>query len=223
MGESIIFASYFAMYPNPQGKNYRKDKTKYIQPLYDSVVKLGLNMIIFHDHLSDKFIRRNSTDKIRFEKYIPRYKIPFMSRFYCYLDYLTKNTYDKILCLDCGDLELYKNPFPLIDDKIMIGSEDGLIEDSTWMRDQFRKAYGETLYGDRQILNCGIIGGRYNALLVLLTLFEEDTRHIKSNIVDMAVFNKLIYDSFNYDTGHPIHTVFGKNEGRESGCYIRHK
>ena len=222
MATNIIFTVYFAMTPNPQGRNWRKNKIGFVQPLYDSVKRLGLDMIIFHDHLKDKFINKYTTDKIRFEKHRPIHSIPTSSRFYCYLEQLEKLKYDKILCLDCGDLELYKDPFPLIDDKILIGSEEGKIGDSIWIKDQFRKAYGKTYYGDRQVLNCGILGGQYRLMRSLLMAFEEDSIN-KTDVVDMAILNKLIYDSYKYKTGEPIHTVFNKFEGPESGCYIRHK
>lgn len=221
-GADIIFASCFTIYPNPQGDIWHKNNINAINPLYDSVKRLDLDMIIFHDQLSVKFIRKYTTDKIRFEKYIPICKIPTMARFHCYMEHLKHNVYETVLCLDCGDLELYKDPFPLIDDKILIGSEEGLIGDSVWMNDIFLKVYKKVYYSDRKILNCGILGGSYNVMSVLLNLFYLDTEHKKSN-VDMAVFNKLVYEIFKYKTGFPIHTIFGKNEGSESGCYIRHK
>ena len=218
---NIIFAAYFATNPNPQGRNWRKNKIVSIQPLYDSVKRLGLDMIVFHDHLKEKFIKKYTTDKIRFIRHRPDHVIPLMSRFYCYLEHLQTNTYDKILCLDCGDLELYRNPFPMIDSRILIGSEEGKIGDSTWMRDIFRKAYGKTYYSDRQVLNCGILGGKFHRMYSLLSEFKFRSFHKKSN-VDMAVFNKIIYDLYNHRTGYPIHTVFGKFENN-TDCFIRHK
>ena len=219
---NIIFTAYFAVHPNPLGRNWRKNKIAFIQPLYDSVKRLGLDMIVFHDHLKDKFIKKYTTDKIRFERYTRTHTVAYMDRFYCYLEHLQTHKYDKILCLDCGDLELYKDPFPLIDNKILIGSEEGKIKDSTWIKDVFRKAYKKTYYGDNQVLNCGMLGGKYYKMQKLLLYFKADSFH-NPNTVDMAVFNRLIYSSFEYNTGYPIHTVFNKFDGPESGCYIRHK
>ena len=218
---NIIFTAYFATHPNPQGKNWRQNKIVFIQPLYDSVKRLGLDMIVFHDNLKDKFIKEYTTDKIRFVRYKPKHHIPLMSRFYCYLEHLRANTYNKILCLDCGDLELYKDAFPLIGDGILIGSEEGRINDSVWMKDIFHKAYGKTYYGDRKILNCGILGGKYHQMCSLLLDFKIHSFHKISN-VDMAVFNKLVYDLRDFKTGYPIHTRFGKFE-ENTDCYIRHK
>ena len=217
----IIFTAYFATHPNPQGRNWRKNNIIFIQPLYDSVKRLRLDMVVFHDHLKDKFIKKYTTDKIRFVKHKPKHTIPTMGRFYCYLEHLRTNIYNKILCLDCGDLELYKDPFPLIGDSILIGSEEGKIGDSIWMKDVFYKAYEKTYYGDRQVLNCGILGGKYHQMCSLLSDFKIHSFHKGSN-VDMAVFNKLIYDFHEFITGYPIHTVFGKFE-ENTDCYIRHK
>lgn len=218
---NTIFTAYFATRPNPQGKNWKKNDIESIQPLYDSVKRLGLDMIIFHDNLNERFTEKYTTDKIRFERYTPIHTVPTMDRFYCYLNHLTMNKYNKILCLDCGDLELYKDAFPLIGDSILIGSEEGKINNSVWMKDVFRKAYGKTYYGDRQILNCGILGGTYYKIRSLLLDFKLDSFRKKSN-VDMAVFNKLIYDFHEFVTGYPIHTKFGKFE-KNTDCYIRHK
>lgn len=223
MGESIIFATYFAREKDPQrGKYWTQNDFTNIKSLYDSVKALGLDMIIFHDHLSKQFISKYSTDKITFEKHTPTNKNATTARFLCYLSYLKRCRYENIMCLDCGDLELYKDPFPLIDDRVIIGSEDGLIGDSTWMTDRFLKVYDRVYYEDKVILNCGILGGKRNNIIHLLSLFRDDINKTQKN-VDMAVFNKIIYDGIPHNTGYPIHTIFNNNEDSQSGCYIRHK
>jgi len=222
MGENIIFTAYFTTKKDPQRRKYwKQNDITLINPLYDSVKRLGLNMIIFQDGASKEFVNKYSTDKIRFERYKLRGEIPLTERFRCYFHYLKKYRYEKILCLDCGDLELFKDPFPLIDDSILIGSEESKIGDSVWIKDKFQKAFGEVSHEDKKVLNCGILGGQYDNLFTLLSEFKQITDTMKRN-ADMAIFNKLIYDGFKFKTGYPIHTVFNKFE-TDSGCYIRHK
>jgi len=220
--KNIILTSYFNTLPDPQRSNYWEgDSIEIMQPLYDSVKNLGLSMIIFHDHLTECFKQKYTTDKITFKEYHPVYNI-LTERFYCYLEHLKVNRYDKVLCLDCSDTEVYRDPFPLIKDKVLIGSEKGKIGKSVFMHNWFSRAYGKTYYPDNNPLNCGILGGKYYMMLKLLTLFEKETLPMRGN-VDMAVFNKLIYDGVEYTTGYPLHTEFWKEEGPDSGCYIKHK
>ena len=223
MGENIIFAVYFTTRRDPQRHKYWKaNQIDLINPLYDSVKRLGLNMIIFQDGASKEFVSKYSTDKIQFKRYKLRSDIIPIERFLCYLDHMKENSYKNILCLDCGDLELYRDPFPLIDNtSVLIGSEENKIKDCSWIVNGFNKVYGKTLYEDNTVLNCGILGGRYDTLYELLSLFKEETRNVKGN-VDMVIMNKLIYDGFKFKTGYPIHTIFNKFE-TDSGCYIRHK
>jgi len=222
MGESIIFSAYFTSRKDPQrGKYWKANDYEKIRPLYNSVKRLGLNMIIFHDSCNKYFIHKYETDKIKFSRFTVRGNIT-TERFVCYLNHLLNNVYNKIICLDCSDLELYKDPFPLIDDNILIGSEQGLIGDSPWLIDRFLKKYDRSYYENKVILNCGIIGGKYKPLVNLFIKFREEAGGINKNI-DMPVFNKLIYDGIPFKTGFPIHTAFNKNEGAETGCYIRHK
>lgn len=180
-------------------------------------------MLIFEDSASNEFINKYSTDKITFVRYSLKRDV-CTYRHYCYLNYLKKNQsrFAKILCLDCSDLELYKDPFPLINDSILIGSEKTKIEDNVFIVDQFRKAGTKIYYPKKKVLNCGIMGGNHNSMVILFEQFKLFTQHNK-DIIEMAIFNKLIYDNFKYKTGHPVHTVFGEFESEESGCYIRHK
>jgi len=198
MGESIIYTSYFCSMRDPQRKE-----------------------CWLPNKISPEFRQNYTTDKIQFIKYFPYYNI-LTDRFHCYRDHMKTHFYKKVLCLDCHDVEIFKDPFPLIGSTILVGSEEGKIGNSEFIKDWFRRAYGETFYPDNKILNCGILGGERIVLYELLSRFYRETKGKAGNI-DMAVFNKLIYDDFEHKTGHPVHTLFNKNEGRDSGCYIRHK
>ena len=222
MKDNIIFTAYFCSTRDPQREKYwEADYMSLILPLYDSVERLGLKMVVFHDNLSEESQKHYTTDNINFEYYRPTGNI-LTQRFYCYLDYLADHVYDKVLCLDSWDTEVYKDPFPLIDNKILVGSEGGIIRDSQFMHNWFKRAYGGSVFMDEQILNCGILGSTYHGMVNLLTLFKKETELMRGN-VDMAVFNKLLHGGIAYTTGYPIHTKFWEEEGPESGCYIRHK
>jgi hypothetical protein len=73
-------------------------------------------------------------------------------------------------------------------------------------------------------LNCGAIGGaRNNILRLLKAMLADFDRVSSSNCVDMAVFNKCVYDLF---YGRILHgkPVAGRFRGRDNGVYcIKHK
>ena len=220
MGENIVFISYFCRLPDPQRRTFWKNNDfEKIKPLYDSVVRLGLSMIIFYDNFTDKFIQEHSTEKIKFVKYKPKYNL-LNSRWYCYLDYLESHYYDNILCIDCCDAEVLENPFPF--DSLIVGSEEGLIKNSEFVMSWFRRAYGMVHYPDKKILNCGILGGNHSDMIAVLSKFKHESAGKENLNIDMAIFNRILYDGFSFKTGYPIHTKFGRYE-KNTDCYIRHK
>ena len=186
--------------------------------LYNSVRRNKLTMKVFHDHLNEKFIRKYSDGGISFKSYTPEGDV-LSARWDCFYDYIEQTDFDKYLCLDCGDTEIFKDPFPLIDG-LVIGSEPYKIGYFPWLDKKLMKVYGNILYPGEQVLNCGILGGRREVMLKVLG------RYLKEMIVtgnkeqvDMAIFNKIMRE-FDYKTGYPIHTEFGKYR---NDAYIRHK
>jgi len=217
----IILTSYFNTLPDKQrGKHWRSNEISVMYKLYNSVRRLKLTMKVFHDHLNKKFILKYSDHGISFKSYAPEGDV-LSARWICFYDYIEQTNFDKYLCIDCGDTEIFKDPFPLIDDRVIIGSEPYKIGSFPWLDKKFIKLYGEVLYPGEQVLNCGILGGSREIMLAVLSrVIEEMTATGNRDQVDMAIFNKIMRE-FDYDTGYPIHTKFGKYEKNE--CYIRHK
>jgi len=219
----MILTAYFNTVKDPQRKVFWKGNDfNIIKALYESVKELSEDMIIFHDHLSDKFMSEHSTEKIRFEYYKPLGDV-LNARLMCYREHLIDNSYDKILCLDI-DTELLKAPFELfVKDAILIGSENAIIGESGYIGKFYKRAYGEVKYPEKRLLNCGILGGYYDLLLELLDDYYLELKIVKGKrCIDMAVMNTIIYRKYNFITGYPIHTKFSKNE-KDTDCFIKHK
>jgi len=219
---SIVLTAYFNTLPDIQrGKYWRGNEISAFRQLYNSVRKLGLTMKVFHDHLNKEFIYKYTDRGVSFKSYLPDGDV-LSARWRCYYDYIEQTNFDKYLCIDCGDTEIYKDPFPLIrDNRVMIGSEPYKIGSFPWIDKKFMKAYGKVLHVGEQVLNCGILGGERKVMLNVLDRFLMELWEISyKEQVDMAIYNKIIRE-FEYDTGYPIHTKFGKYEKNE--CYIRHK
>ena len=215
----IILTSYFNTLPdNQRGKHWRGNEISVLYKLYHSVRRLKLTMKVFHDHLSEKFIIKYSDHGISFKSYVPEGNV-LSARWGCFYDYIEQTDFDKYLCIDCGDTEIFKDPFPIIGD-LVIGSEPYRIGSFPWLDKKLISVYGDVLYPGEQVLNCGILGGSRKAMLKVLKRFLEEAETTgNKEQVDMAIFNKIMRE-FDYKTGFPIHTEFGKYK---NDAYIRHK
>jgi hypothetical protein len=228
---NVILSAYFNTRKDPQrdvfwkGNDYGK-----ISGWYQSVKRFSLDAVIFHDHCSKAFIRKYSTDRITFQYYKPEENL-LNARLRCFHAWLTENEVDKVFCLDISDIVLYHNPFNLIvEDKIYCGSEEMKIAKSGYVVNDFKDSYGKIYYPDNKILNCGILGGYYDKVLFVLgKMVKEFDKFRTEKNIDMAVFNKVMYDNFRMDeiiTGKPLHTEFHKKETdtiARKQCSIKHK
>jgi hypothetical protein len=65
--KEVIVTCYFTLKPDPQlGIMRNSADFKYIQPWYDSIMKIGVAGIILHDGLEKEFIERYQNDQIQF-------------------------------------------------------------------------------------------------------------------------------------------------------------
>lgn len=216
-----ILTAYFNTRKDPQ-RGYHWDESSYklIAPLYESVRRLKVEMVIFHDNIHGNFINKHKTDRIIFYRYEPQEDL-LNARWRCFYEHIKKNDGD-YLCMDISDTEIFRDPTPLIDDKIIIGSEEAVIGEMAWIHKWFERAYNKIYYPKEQVLNPGILGGRGKDLLRVLTRYlTELDNMLRQDAVDMAIFNKIMRD-FDYKTGYPIHTRFAKYE-KDKSCYLRHK
>ncbi len=227
---NIILSAYFNTREDPQRHiTWKGNDFSIISGWYQGVKRLGLNAIIFHDHCNEKFITKYSSDKINFKYYEPQENL-LNARFRCFYDWLKESEVDKVFCLDINDVAIFHNPFNLIKDliwKIYCGSEEMKIAISGYVVNDFKDSYGEIFYPDNKILNCGIIGGYKEVILFVLgEMIREFDRFKTDKNIDMAVFNKVVYDNFkDIVTGKPLHTEFRKKQldTNDFKCYLKHK
>ncbi|TVQ97790.1 MAG: hypothetical protein EA399_12195 [Desulfovibrionales bacterium] len=82
--------------------------------------------------------------------------------------------------------------------RLFLGGEDTLIGNNPWMLKHFDRIYGQrfSFLHDRPVLNCGIIGGRLEDVVLLLEQVCEEMHHLKIRNVlnDMVVFNKILHE-----------------------------
>ena len=97
-------------------------------------------MIIFHDNLTAYFVRKYTTEKIKFQKISPgKCKSSNDERFIVYKKWVNSDKYKKILFVDT-DVFFRDNPFkfmlPHNDDKLLTGQDIGTFGPNWWMRKQ---------------------------------------------------------------------------------------
>ena len=149
---SIILSTYLTQKPDPQAplcpdrpKYWAKDDDNVVRGWIESVKRLHLNGMIFHDSLSEAFCERWGGDGVSLRNVVWNAAWNATEhRFAIYHFYLTVAKYEYVLLTDLSDVSIHADPFPLMTDPnaIYIGSEPWCIAGTcveTWMRD----AYGE--------------------------------------------------------------------------------
>ena len=111
----IILASWFTYQDDPQRGQKASQDIEYIWNFYTSSQFLGLNVVIFHDHLTRDFVSKYTTETISFQLIIPSKSFSTNDlRFIIYDDFLKKNPYEWILMTDASDVFFNRNPIAQI-------------------------------------------------------------------------------------------------------------
>jgi hypothetical protein len=236
---NIILSNYFTSKIDPQRETVweRSGQYRNISGWVESIIKLKLNGIIFHDNLSDHFIQTYTNEYIQF---IP-YKVKTMlclndERFICWYEHLKENQYDKVFVTDLFDVTFNKNPFDLITDEFdiyagIVDNERKVCDSPIWSI-PMQRIYGKLHYSDKPLINAGVIGGNQSNMLKLFEAMVNDFNtynnvHGSTYIWegDIPVFNKNLYDLFDKNKlllGHPVTSEFKKYQ-EKGDFFIKHK
>lgn len=211
----------------------------------ESLIKLDLHGIIFHNNYSESFCEVFSNKNIQFNKI--NYETNFNPNVYRYLiynDFLKSNAQEieNVFVTDISDVIVVNNPceqpfFRANIDCIFCGDEPKKL-DNEWMKSHSEhlrnKIEGYTNYEenfkDNLLLNCGIIGGNIKVMEEfiekLATIHQQYNFDNKTNYTgDMGAFNYLIRTQFseNVLNGFPINTEFKAYQTERTDCWFRHK
>ena len=261
--KDVVLTVYCNTKTDPQrGKFVDGNSYDYISPWYRTMKDKDLHGVIFYDNLSEEFIEKYQTDKIRFLKCTIGKLSINDERYFIYYNFLLKNKYEYVLLSDVSDVEINKNPFDFMklgvhSNRLFIGmnfhGDRGLDADSRspkwyarreWKIVKFnsalkREGYDEEGFKDEkyQIYNAGLMGGRYDMLLRLLSEFCHlfDIINLNKN-TNMLLLNYIIrkYLIRGYDketgvtdyifSGKPFNSRYQRFEKYdESDCYLIHK
>eukprot|EP00854_Cymbomonas_tetramitiformis_P009500 gene9500-11254_t len=182
-----------ALFPEP-GLSYglrESDLLSNALSRYESVVRLELRAVIFHDGLGDDFTSNYTTPLITFIQVRLSTGLSGVDeRWFVYHHYLRQHNYRYALMTDISDVILDKNPFDFMEstahqNDLWVGSEKmaGQLSGSRWMVNKYNKCYGG-LIDQGVVYNCGIVGGKREHLI---RLFE----HVECEMRTMAKFRAM--------------------------------
>lgn len=196
--DTVIFTVYCNLKKDPQRNQFvEQNNYNYISPWYRTMKEKDLHGIIFCDNVSDDFIKKHQTPKIRFLKIkLGKYSIND-ERFFIYYNFLISNpqlNYKYILMTDVSDVEININPFTLMQsnpDNIYVGMNfhadkgvDANTRSPAWydrrewkikpFNDILQKSNYDSSGGFKrddhyQIWSAGILGGEKETMLHLLS------------------------------------------------------
>jgi len=210
----------------------------------NSITKLGLQGIIFHNNFSKTTCNLYQSEHIHFIKvnYDATFN-PNVFRYLLYAQFLSKYAHliKNIFCTDISDVEVLNNPFLEKEylqhpDFIFCGDEPKIL-DNEWMqlhsqhlRDQIKDyAIYESNFKNHTLLNCGVVGGAIEVMhpfiASLSQIHDQYNRDNKTAYTgDMGAFNYLIRTKYTNRVlhGKPVNTEFKKYE-IDSSCWFKHK
>ena len=243
---NVIFTSYFTSEMDAQRNRHKNpDRFSYLSDWYNSVVRLSMEAVIFHDGLKTEFQHRLSQHHpgVSF-KYVPSLKGRSTNdaRFYAYLDYLQEHSdIHKVILTDISDVQFQMDPFDLMEllgDWLYIGTDIDIfptMQTMPWIHERLRDCFGNysvdhgvlhTLMQMDTVYNAGVIGGTRETVLSVLSrivgYLDTTPAHLNCNMpaVNVAV-HKHFFD--NVFTGFPLTSRFLRKQVSPKGVYIIHK
>lgn len=237
-----IFTTYFFNQVDPLRKVHApNDDITYIRPWYFSMVRLGLYGVVFHDGLSDEFVERHQTDRIRFEFVPPETFSRSLNdyRFYIWRDYLLAHPEIRnVFMTDGNDLSVAQNPFrQLRVNRVYVGSEWMDMRENKWMQRRFYLLnQGQhdfqlklSRWRSNPVYSAGILGGSYQICLEFLNEMIEKFEFLdpeqQAVNLNMAVFNHTVYERFRrrVATGEPVHSLYKRYQDDRQDVWFIHK
>lgn len=206
------------------------DDLSIIEKWADSIAKLNLQAIIFHNNFSEPTILKHQSAHLLFIKIVSDTRFnPNVFRYCVYNQFLEKycDRIESLFVTDVSDVLVVKNPFvqslfSTNSDFVFCGDEP-TIWDNEWMYNHGShlrsriKDYAEieSDYKSHSLLNCGIIGGTMKTIQPLIaSIWEIHENYNFDNTTsftgDMGAFNYVMRKNYNnlIVHGSPVNSEF---------------
>lgn len=246
---SVILSSYFTkkIHPNSvedkhvvgrmENNHIQKDYFPYIEKWYNSILDKNLNAVLFYDGLSDDFISKYETDKIKFKKVGDFEYSNNDYRFFCFRNYLEENKFDTVFHTDASDVVVVKDPSGLIEsfpDYSYFACKDSIqLQEFPYLNVHNQFNWDDSVKfiinnNSWELINMGVVGGRYEDMLLFYQKFCE-TRIKMGNTdfnSDMWILQYLlrsILSENKFLMGDPVCSEFKKYQNNRKDVYFIHK
>ena len=243
---NFIFASLFTgVYDVNRNEILKNNDYSIIQEWYESIKRLQLSAIVFHNSFTKDVTEKYGNEKIQFIEVEYDGKLnPNVFRYFVYKDYIDQYLpqIGNLFITDISDVEVVQNPFEsdlfLRNSDCLFCGDEPEILDNEWMRNHDTHLRNlmpgfsdyEKLHQQQTLLNCGVIGGNIAVVKSLLdkmiAMHEAYSFTNKTaSTLDMGVFNYVARTTFadKLIHGTPVNTVFKNYEIERNDCWFRHK
>ncbi len=241
--KNVIFTSYFTSENDPQrGKPKRPNQFSYLKDWYNSVVRLNMRAIVFHDGLNPQF-QHKLTQHYSGISFV---HVPSLNdrstndaRFYSYLNYLEQHPeIHSVILTDISDVQFQKDPFELMDllgKWLYVGTDIDIfptMHTMPWIHERLNNCFShspqlmEEIMDMDTVYNAGVIGGSRELMLSALTrivgYLDISPPELNCNMpaVNAALHRHFFDDIF---TGYPLTSRFLRRQETPKGVYILHK
>jgi glycosyltransferase involved in cell wall biosynthesis len=221
--DRVVVACYWTTQPDPQRAVHIKPNCwAKVAHWVLGIQKHGLRGVILHDDLSPEFVAKCAQYGVECIKQAPApdgYGNTW--RYFAQLEWLRSRDVATVFFTDLFDVRINADPFSMLrlDFNLWVGNEPQQIGESKWMLNSLTRTFGDNWpqwMKERQILNCGNIGGFRAPLLQLFQSICQQVEGAKEAgypvINDMPFFNRVVYCETDCDRvwakGAPLHSVF---------------
>tara|TARA_B100000959_G_scaffold67431_1_gene71519 strand:+ start:278 stop:1036 length:759 start_codon:yes stop_codon:yes gene_type:complete len=249
----LLLTSYFSKKKHPQyldpdcygvcdDGRVKQSDFSYIEKWYHSVDSLKLNAVIFYDNLTPEFIALHETDKIKFVEVESSKYTNNDWRFFCYRQYLEENPCETVFLSDCSDVVVIKDPRQLLNEypdynffackdivklsqyQYGAASFPKIIKAAGWAGKDFFEENGDKL----DLINMGILGGKYEDMMDFLNLFVAMRSRYPDEIfnMNMALGQFLLRYALKDRPsliGDPVTSIYKGHEDDRKDVFFIHK
>ncbi|MEO3781268.1 galactosyltransferase-related protein [Micromonospora sp. B11E3] len=226
--QNVVLTTYLTAQPDAQRGITWTPNYDDLAELRRSVERHGRRLVVLHDCLDEP-----DTDLVTHVRVAPGGEIssPYFHRWLCWWRYLREHPeIDQVWCVDGTDVEMLRDPFPEMDDRLYVGDEPAPLC-IPWMVYQHGGSAKllQFLSDNRGIplLNCGLTGGRRETVLEFCRdMFDFCVTNAReAGPLDMGPFN---YVARTWYAGMIVHgrqvsTEFRKEDRTSTESWWRHK
>lgn len=253
----VILSSYFTKKTHPnnvddkhvvgrmKNNHIQKDYFPYIEKWYNSVEENDLYAVLFHDGLSDDFVKKYETEKIKFSKVDDFIYSNNDYRFFCFRNWMEENQnlgdnvkkFDYVFHTDASDVVVVKNPESLFDgfpDYSYFCCKDSIpLCEFPYIQIHQKYEWDDyilcSLNQNRwDLINMGVVGGRYEDMIEFYNKFCE-TRikmgdpEFNSDMWVLQYLLRVVFQDKKFLMGDPVCSDFKGYQNEREDVYFIHK